>query len=125
MQVTFGGFRLFVQHLHDMVAAEVGSHQNHRVTEVDFPPLAVAHKTAVKDLIEQVHHVPVRLFHFVQQHHAVWTLAYRFGEDAALAVADVARRRSLELGDGVRLLVFGEIDGDKRFLAAEQFIGKR
>ncbi|PIN63696.1 hypothetical protein CKQ90_32900, partial [Klebsiella pneumoniae] len=40
------------------------------------------------------------------------------------AVADVAGRRTLQLADGVRLLVLGEIDGDQRFLAAEQRIGQ-
>ncbi len=89
VQVAFGGLRLFVQQLHQVVAPEVGGHQNNRVAEVDFAPFAIAHKAAVEDLIEQVHDVAVRFFHFIEQHHAVRTLAYRFGEDAALAVANV------------------------------------
>ena len=112
MQVRFRGLRPFVQHLHDVVAAEVGGHQNNRVAKVDLPPLAVAHKTPVKHLVEQVHHVPMGLLHFVQQHHAVRTLSDRFSEDPALAVADVPRRRAFQLGDGMRLLVFGEVDSD-------------
>ncbi|MNV19553.1 hypothetical protein D3C71_1104210 [compost metagenome] len=92
VQVAFGGFRLFVQKLHQVVAAEVGSHQDDGVTEVDFTPFAVTHKAAVKDLIEQVHHVAVGFFHFIEQHHAVRALAHRFGKNAALTVTDIARR---------------------------------
>ncbi len=125
LQVTFGGLRLFIQQLHDVVAAEVRGHQNYRVTEVDFTPLAVAHKAAVKDLIEQVHHVTVRFLHFIEQHHAVGTLSHGFGENTALAVADVARRGTLKLGDGVRLLVFGEVDGNQRFFTTVQHVRQR
>ena len=64
------------------------------------------------------------LFHLIEQHHAVGAFAHRLGQDPALAVADVARRRTLQLADSVRLLVLGEIDGDQRFLAAEQRIGQ-
>lgn len=63
------------------------------------------------------------LFHLIEQHHAVGAFAHRLGQDPALAVADVARRRTLQLADSVRLPVLGEIDGDQRFLAAEQRIG--
>ncbi len=92
MQVGLCRLRLFLQHLHDEVAAEIRGHQNHRVAEVNFPSLAVAHEAPVKHLVEQVHHVPVRLFHFIQQHHAVRALTDGFGQNAALTVTHVARR---------------------------------
>ena len=60
------------------------------------------------------------LFHLIEQHHAVGAFAHRLGQDPALAEADVAGRRTLQLADGVRLLVLGEIDGDH----AEQRIGQ-
>ena len=113
MQVGFGGLRLFVQQLHQVVAAEVGGHQDNGVAEVDFATFAVAHKAAVEHLIEQVHHIAMRFLHFIEQHHAVRALAHRFGENAALAVTHVARRGAFQLGNGVRLLVFGEVDGDE------------
>lgn len=42
----------------------------------------------------------------------------------ALTVANVARRRPLKLGDGMRLLIFGEVDGDKGFFTAKQGVGQ-
>lgn len=124
MQVCVRGVRFFLQQLHDVVAAQISRHQNHGVAEVNFPAFAVAHKAPVKYLIEQVHYVAVRLFHFVEQHHAVRAFANGFGEYATLTVANVARRRPLKLGDGMRLLIFGEVDGDKGFFTAKQSVGQ-
>ena len=124
MQVCVRGVRFFLQQLHDVVAAQIGGHQNHGVTEVDFPPFAVAHKAPVEHLIEQVHHVAMRLFHFVEQHHAVRAFAYRFGQHAALTVADIARRRTFQLGNGMRFLIFRKINGDKGFFTAKQSVGQ-
>ena len=41
-------------------------------------------------------HVGVGLLHLVEQHHAVRAPPHRLGQHAALAVADVARRRALQ-----------------------------
>ena len=82
--------QLFVQHavrcvgllLHtgvQQVAAEVGGHQNDGVAKVDLAAFTVAHKAAIKDLIKQIEHVAMSLFHFVEQHNAVGPLAHRFG----------------------------------------------
>ncbi|MNR61094.1 hypothetical protein D3C85_1827390 [compost metagenome] len=77
--------------MHEGVAAKIGGHQNNGVTEVDFTPFAVTHDASVKYLVEQVHHVPVGLFHFIEQHHTVGAFAHCLGENAALAIAHVAR----------------------------------
>ncbi len=122
MQVGFGGLRLFLQQLHDVVAAEVRGHQDNGVAEVDFPAFTVAHKAPVKDLVEQVHHITMRLLHFIEQDHAVRAFSDGFSEDAALAVTDIPRWGALQLGYGVRLLVLGEVDGNQGFLAAKQFV---
>src|SRR3546814_6087870 len=39
--------------------------------------------------------------------------------------SDLARRRALEAGNGVRLLVFAHVDGDHVALAAVQHVGQR
>ncbi len=110
MKIAFAGLRLFVKQLHQVVAAKIRGHQNDGVAEVDFTSFAVAHKAAVKDLIEQVHHVAVGFFDFIEQNHTIRALAHRFGENAALAITDVARRGTLQLGNRMRLLVFGEVN---------------
>ena len=92
MQLRFRCLRLFAQLLHQKVTAQVGGHQNDRITEVNFTPLAVAHKAPVKYLIKQIQHIPVGLFHFIQQHHTVRTLTYSFRQNTPLTVSHVPGR---------------------------------
>ncbi|CNI75476.1 Protein of uncharacterised function (DUF3170) [Yersinia similis] len=120
-----GRFRLFIQQLHEVITAQIGRHQDHGVTKINFAPFAVAHKAPVKYLIEQVNNIGVRFLNFIKQHHAVRAFAHRFSQNAALTVTDIARRRTFQLRNGVRLLIFGHVDGDQRFLATEQRIGQR
>jgi hypothetical protein len=90
-----------------------------------WPPLAVLHDALVEHLEEQLQHVGVRLLDLVEQHHRVRAPAHGLGQHAALAVAHVARRRSLERGDGVRLLELAHVDRDDVLLAAEQQVAQR
>ena len=62
-----------------------------RVLEIDLAAFAVFHVALVEDLEEEFQHVGVRFFDFVEQHDGVGPAADGFGEDAAFAVADVAR----------------------------------
>ncbi|MNN56112.1 hypothetical protein D3C81_1710240 [compost metagenome] len=94
------------------VTAQIGSHENDRVAKIDLPSFSITHEAPVEHLIEQVEHIPVGLFDFVQQHHAIGTLANGFGEYAALAVTHITRRRTLELADGMRLLVLRHVERD-------------
>ena len=67
----------------------------------------------------------MRLLDFVEQDDAVRTPADGLGEDAALAVADISGRRSLERGDGVLLLELAHVDGDDVLLTAVERLGQR
>ena len=46
-----------------------------------------------QDLQQQMHHVRMRLFDFVEQDHRIRPPPHRFGKLAALFVADITRRR--------------------------------
>ena len=61
---------------------------------------------------------------FVEQDDAVGPAAHRFGQHAAFAVADIARWRAFERGDGVRFLEFAHVDGDEIVLAAVERFGQ-
>jgi hypothetical protein len=79
---------LFEQ-LHHRLAAEIGGHQDDRITKINFTPFTVAHKSPVKNLIEQVHYIAVRFFHFVQQHHTVGTLSDSLGQYTTLPIPHI------------------------------------
>ncbi|MNH15259.1 hypothetical protein D3C79_748700 [compost metagenome] len=65
----------------------------------------------------------MRLFHFIEQHHAVGALAYRFSQHATLAITNVTGWRAFELAYGMGLLIFRQVQRNQRFLTAEQAIG--
>ena len=110
--------------VHDQVAAGVGRQDDDRVLEIDEPAFAVFHPALVEDLEKNLVHVGMRLFDFVEQDHAVGPPPHGFGEHAAFAVADVAGRRTLERGDGVRLLELAHVDRDQAAFVAEERLGQ-
>ena len=111
--------------LHHGVGAGVGGQDDDVVLEVDLAALAVLHVPLVEDLVEELQHVGVGLLDLIQQHHGVRPPAHRFGQHAAFAVTHVARRRSLQGGNGVRLLELRHVDGDQVALAAVQQVRER
>jgi hypothetical protein len=66
----------------------------------------------------------VRLLDFVEQHDRVGLAPHGFGELAAFLVADIARRRADEAGNGELLHVFRHVDLDDRVLIAEHLRGE-
>ena len=64
------------------------------------------------------------LLDLVEQDDAVGPAPHRLGQPAALAIADIAGRRSLQRGDRMRLLEFRHVDGDHVLLAAIERLGE-
>ena len=64
------------------------------------------------------------LFDLVEQHHRIGLAPNRFGQLAALAIADIARRCPFQRADGVAFLVFGHVDGDDVLLATIDRLGQ-
>ena len=107
------------------VRAQVRRHHDHRVLEVDGAALPVGHAAVVEHLQQHVEHVRVRLLDLVEQDHAVRLAPHRFGQVAALLVADVARRRADQPRDRVLLHELGHVDADHVMLGVEQELGER
>ena len=66
----------------------------------------------------------MRLFHLVQKDDAVRLAAHRLGQNAALAVADIAGRRAHQQRDFVLLLELGHVDDGHVLLAAVKGVGQ-
>ena len=103
-----------------MLAADIGSHDNDGVFEVHGTALSVGQAAVIQYLQQDVEHVGMGLFHFVQKNHAVRFAADLFGQVAALFVADIARRRADQACNGVFFHVFGHIDTNQMIFAVEQ-----
>ena len=82
--------------------------------------LPVGQAAVVEHLQQHVEHVRVRLLDLVEQHDLIGPPPHRFGERAALVVADIARRRADQPRDRVLLHVLRHVDADQRLLVVEQ-----
>lgn len=93
------------------LVAEVGRQEEDDIFAVNQAAFTVCHFALIERLVEQVEHIRVRFFHFIEQYYRVGFLANRFGQYAAFTVANVARRGANQSRDGMFLLELGHIDG--------------
>src|SRR5581483_570051 len=90
----------------------------------DLTALSVGQPPVLQDLEQGVEDVGVGLLDLVEEHDRERLAAHRLGELTALFVADVARGRADETGDGVLLHVLGHVELDQMVLVAEQELGE-
>ena len=95
-----------------IVASDVGRHDHDGILEVHSSSLVVGQTTIVQQLQQNVEHVRMSLFDFIEQYNAVRLPPYGFRQLTAFIIANISRRRSDKSGDGVFLHVFGHIDTD-------------
>ena len=108
-----------------VVRSDVGRHDDHRVAEVDLMALRIGEPPVVENLQQGVEHICVGFLDLVEQHHRVGLAPHRFGELAALVVADVSRRRPNQSADRMPLLVLTHIKPHHVVLTVEQGSGQR
>src|SRR3546814_5864678 len=68
----------------------------------------------VHHLQQYVEQVGMRLFDLVEQQHAMRNLVDRVGEQAALIITDIARRRPDQAADRMALHIFGHVEALER-----------
>src|SRR4030095_1841791 len=69
--------------LENILAAEIGGHDNDRVFEIYGPALAVGHAAVLENLQERVKDIGMRLFDFIEKHDRIGPAAHRFGQVTA------------------------------------------
>ncbi len=111
--------------IRDELRAQVGSEDQDGVAEVDRPALPVGEPAVIEHLQQDVEDLLVRLFHLVEQDHAIRPPPYRLGELAAFLVPDVAGRGADQPGHRVPLRVLAHVDADHRPLVVEQELCQR
>ena len=95
------------------------------VPEIDGLAVVVGELAVIHHLQQDVEQVRVRLLDLVEQDYAVRMLVDRVGQQPALVVADIARRRADQPADRVALHIFGHIKAlqrdshDRRQLAGD------
>ena len=110
------GFHSFIRRIRtqflNVLAADVARHHHHGVFEVHRAALAVGQAAVIQYLQQDIEHVRMRFFHFIQQNHAVRFAAHLLGQIAALFVAHIARRRANQPRNAVFFHVFRHIHAD-------------
>ena len=90
----------------------VAGHDDDGILEADHPARVVREASILQNLQEDIEHIRVRLFHLVQEHHAVRLAAHCLGKLAAFLISHVARGGAHQAGGGVFLHVLGHIHTD-------------
>jgi hypothetical protein len=111
--------------LRDILRADVGSHDDDRVLEIDRSPLPIRDAAVVEHLQQHVEYVWMRFFDFIEEHDRVWPAPHGFGKLAAFLVADVTRWRTDQARHRVFLHVFAHVDADHGVLVIEQKFRER
>src|SRR5215468_634121 len=111
--------------LADEARAEVRGHDEDGVLEVDHVAHGVREAPVVEDLQQHVEDVGMGLLDLVEEHHGVGPAPHFLGEETALFVPDVARRRPEEPRDRELLHVLRHVHADERVLVPEQVLGER
>ena len=106
------------------VRPDVGGQDEDGVAEIDRAAERVGQAAVLQDLQEQLDDVRVGLLDLVEEHDGVGLAADLLGQLAALLVADVARGRADEAGDGELLHVLRHVDLDDRVGLAEHPLGE-
>ena len=90
--------------------AGIGRHDQDDVAEIDRLAVVIGQAAIVHHLQQDVEQVGVRLLDFVEQQHAVRVLVDRIGQQPALIIADIARRRADQAADRVAFHIFGHVE---------------
>ena len=108
-----------------IAGADIGRHNNDRILEIDRAAFGVREPAIIENLQQDIEDVRMRLFNFVKQDHAVWPATDRFGELAALVIADISRRRANQAGHGVFFHVFRHVNAHHGVLIVKEKLSQR
>jgi len=76
--------------------------------------MMIGQLAVIHHLQQYVEQVRMRLLDLVEQQHAMRVLVDRIGQEAALVIADIARRRADQAGNAVPLHIFGHVEALER-----------
>ena len=113
-------FRLIDQE----ISAEIRRHDDQRVAEINGVALPVRQAAVVEHLQQHVEDIRMRFLDLVEKHDLVGPPPHRFGQRAALLIADITRWRADQASNRVLLHVFRHVDADQRVLVIEQIFSQ-
>ena len=110
--------------LFDLLRTDIRGEDDDGVTEVDLATKVVGHLAFFEDLQQEMHHIWVRFFDFVEQDHGIRATTHGFGKLTTFFITDIAGRRTDQTAGGVFLHVLGHVDLDQRIGGAKHEFGE-
>ena len=107
------------------MAAKVAGHHDDRVAEIHGAALTIGETAIVEHLQQDVEHIRMRFFHFIQQDHAIRAAAHGLGQIAAFFIPHIAGRRADQPADAVLFHELAHVDAHHRIAGVEQEVGQR
>ncbi len=107
------------------VGTDIGSNDDHRMTEISSASFGIREEAILEDLEEDIRRVGMRLLDFIEEYDGMWFATNFFGEFAALAIADIAGGRADHLRDAVPFAEFAHVETDEGSIAPEELCGNR
>ena len=101
---------------------QVRGHDDERILEVHQPAFVVCQTTVIQHLQQDVEHIRMRFFDFIEQNHRVRFSTNCFGQLTAFVIAYVSGRRTDESGGAEFLLVLTHIDTGHHVLVVEEVV---
>ncbi|EAP78060.1 hypothetical protein ISM_07185 [Roseovarius nubinhibens ISM] len=104
---------------------KVRSQDDQRLLEIHGAALTIGQHAIIEHLQQHVEHIRVGLFHLVEQHHLIGSAPHRLGEDTALVIADIARRRADQTGHRMFLHELRHVDAHHGAVVVKEELGHR
>ena len=121
----FAYLRLVIADLLNFTRAQIGSHDQNSILEINRASLRISQAAIVENLQQHIEHVRMRLFDFIKENYRIWPAAHCFGKLPAFLVTDISRGSADHARDGVLLHVFGHVEPHHRAFVVKQKFGKR
>ena len=106
------------------LAAQVGSQDDDGIFKIHCAALAIGNAAVVQHLQQDVEHIGMGFFHFVEQDDAVGLASHRFCELPPFFIAHISRRSADQAGYAEFFHVFRHVDAHQIFFAVKQSLSQ-
>ena len=83
-------------HFQSKLASDIGGHNDNRIFEIHHAALGVGQAAVVQNLQEDIEHLRMRFFNFVEQNHRIRPMADELGQLSAFLIPDIPGGRADE-----------------------------
>ena len=104
--------------------SRVAGHNNHRIAKIHRASLPVRQASILHNLQQQIKHIGMGFFDFVQQHHAVGLATNSIRQLTTLIVAHIARWCANQASGGVLFHIFAHIKTQHGSFIAKKLLGQ-